>query len=82
MSTDPKGACFSADIRIYLYVGGQVFKVGQLAPDFLILDDPLDQPPGRAEISMSVDGRERRWPVELPEGIVAGRTETRIGACW
>jgi hypothetical protein len=36
-----------------------------------MLDDPADYPPGGAEIRMSIDGRERRWPVQLPEGISA-----------
>jgi hypothetical protein len=69
--------CFSAHVRIHLHVNGQVFKIGQLGPDFIILDNPADQPPGEAEIAMSIDGRERRWPVRLPDGVRAGMVETR-----
>jgi hypothetical protein len=64
-----------------LCVNGQVFSVGQLGPDFLILDDPADHPPAEAEITLSVDGRQRRWTVRLPDGIAAGQLETRIAPC-
>jgi hypothetical protein len=30
---------------------------------------------------MSIDGRQRRWSVHLPDGVVAGRPETKIVAC-
>jgi len=68
----------SADVRMKLYVNGHVFAIGQLGPDFLILDDTADQPPGEAEILLSIDGRERRWKVRLPDGIACGKPETRI----
>ena len=61
-----------------LRVNGQIFSIGQLGPDFLILDDPADHPPAEGEITLSVDGRERRWTVRLPDGIAAGALETRI----
>jgi hypothetical protein len=56
-------------------------RIGQLGPDFLILDDPADHPPGRAEIIMSIDGRVRRWQIVLPDGISAGKPKTRIASC-
>jgi hypothetical protein len=61
-----------------LCVNGHVFSVGQLGPDFLILDDPADHPPGDAEIVLSIDGRVKRWPVQLPDGVNTGKPETRI----
>lgn len=63
---------------MHLTVNGQVFSIGQLGPDFLILDDPVDHPPAEGEITFSVDGRVRRWLVRLPDGIVAGSRDTRI----
>jgi hypothetical protein len=61
-----------------LHVDGRTFAIGQLGPDFVILRNPADHPPAEAEISFSIDGRLRRWRVQLPEGIVAsqGRTAT------
>ncbi len=62
-----------------LRVNGRTFSIGQLGPDFLILDDPADHPPAEGEIMVSIDGRERRWTVWLPEGMRAGRRVTAIG---
>ena len=61
-----------------LRVNGHVFVIGQLGPDFMILDDPVDLPPAEGEISLSIDGRESRWSVQLPDGVAVGRLETRI----
>ena len=70
----------SANVRMELHVHGQVLAIGHLGPDFIILDAPsIDHPPTEAEIAMSIDGRPRRWLVHLPDGISAGRLETRIG---
>ncbi len=69
----------SAKIEMHLRVNGQTFSIGQLGPDFLILDDPADHPPARGEVMVSIDGRERRWSVWLPEGVRAGRGMTAIG---
>jgi hypothetical protein len=54
---------------MWLCVGGHVLEVGQLGPDFLILAAPANYPPAEAEMVVSIDGRERRWPVYLPDGL-------------
>jgi hypothetical protein len=64
-----------------LYVNSRIFAIGQLGPDFIILDDPADHPPAEAEIALSIDGRERRWPVCLPDGMAASSPRTRISRC-
>ena len=69
---------YSADVRMHLSVGGRVFPIAQLGPDFIILDNPLDQPPASGEIVLSIDGSVRLWPVHLPDGISADKRETRI----
>ena len=69
---------YSADVQMDLSVNGRTFSIGQLGPNFLILDDPADHPPADGEITFSVDGRVRRWTVHLPEGIVAERARTPI----
>lgn len=62
---------------MHLTVRERTFVIGQLGPDFLILRDPADHPPAAGEIIFSIDGRIRRWPVYLPDGIAAGKAETR-----
>jgi hypothetical protein len=73
----PQTSGHSADVRIRLSVNGHILSIGQLGPDFIILRDPIDHPPAEAEIAMSIDGREKRWRVRLPEGIAAGRVRTK-----
>lgn len=73
-----KKAGYSSDVRMRLRVNGHSFRIGQLGPDFIILDDPSDSPPGAGEITMSIDGRARSWAVELPDGISIHSLETRV----
>jgi hypothetical protein len=61
-----------------LRMNGDVFPVAQLGPDFLILDNPTDLPPGLGEIEVWIDGRHRRWTVEVPGGVRTGERETKI----
>jgi hypothetical protein len=63
---------------MHLCVNGQVFSIGQLGPNFMILEDVPDLPPGEADIIMSIDGHEKRWTVFLPDGVVASEPRTRI----
>ncbi len=68
----------SAEVRIDLILNGRTLSVGQLGPDFLVLDQPAEQPAGTADILMRVDGREQRWTVRLPEGLCLARRKARI----
>jgi hypothetical protein len=61
-----------------LLVNGASLSIAQMGPDFLLLDKPIDHPPAEAVIVFSVDGNERRWPVLLPEGLVAGQERVAI----
>ena len=64
-----------------LAVNGHVFSVAKLGPDFLVLRDPIPHPPAEAELSLSIDGQEERWRVELINGIVPGGGDTRFRSC-
>lgn len=66
---------------MHLSVNGQTVKIGQMGPDFLILDDAPELPPGPAEVTLSIDGRMQRWTVQLPHGVVAGKLKTPVSAC-
>jgi hypothetical protein len=68
----------SADVQMHLSVNGHMLSIGHLGPDYVILDDPIDHPPTDAQISLSVDGKERRWAVRLVEGSSASQARTRI----
>jgi hypothetical protein len=71
----------SAIVHTHLYVNGSILPVSQLGPNFLILKNPFDHPPTDAEISMSIDGREDRWRIRLPDGIQTGKLRTPISKC-
>jgi hypothetical protein len=71
------GLGYSAPVEMQLFLDGAVLSIGQLGPDFIILDNPTDHPPADAEIAVWIDGRERRWNVSLPEGIDAANPETK-----
>ena len=61
-----------------LFVNGHALKIAQLGPQFLMLDQPIENPPADAEILMSVDGKEDRWRVHLPDGISTTEPTTPI----
>jgi hypothetical protein len=75
----PKSPGHSAIVRMTLHLN--VLPIAQLGPDFLILTNPVEHSPAEAEIALSIDGHERRWPVRLHEGISTAERRTRISAC-
>ena len=68
----------SAQVKIQLLLNGGSIPVSQLGPDFLLLKDPFDYPPGNASLILQVDQSERRWPICLPEGISAASSRVSI----
>jgi hypothetical protein len=68
----------SACVQMRLLIGGHSLRVAQMGPNFLILDDTADYPPGNAEIVLSVDGQAERWTVHLPNGLHAGQKEVLV----
>ena len=52
-----------------LLIDGQSLRVAQLGPDYLILEEKSDHPPGAAEFVFNVDTSTRSWRVQLPSGI-------------
>ncbi len=62
-----------------LIVDGTSLSIGQMAPDFLLIDETIDHLPGEATIVLAVEGsEERRWQVRLPEGLAVGRERVAI----
>lgn len=60
-----------------LFLNGHTIPIAQMGPDFLILDEPLDDPPCIADVVLSVDGKEERWSVRLPGGIRRDRNRVQ-----
>lgn len=62
---------------MFLEVDGVRLDVSHMGPEFVILAQPQDHPPCEAVVGLCVDGRLRRWPVRLPEGISRDEAEVR-----
>jgi hypothetical protein len=70
----------SAQVKMRLLVNGSSIAVAQMGPDFLLVDAPINHPPGNASLILQVDQSERRWNVHLPEGISAASKRVAIAA--
>jgi hypothetical protein len=69
----------SAQVCMELRLNGQVLRIAQLGPDFLMLKQPFDHPPTEAEIYLRIDESESSWRVNLVEGISPDRPKTKLG---
>ena len=78
---NPQSSGHSADVRMEVRLNGHVLPIAQLGPDFLVLASPIDHSPSDAEISLSIDGHEARWPVCLLDGLSISQRRTRIARC-
>jgi hypothetical protein len=54
-----------------LLINGSSLSISHMGPDFVRLSQPAQHPPSEAEIILTIDGIEERWPVYLPEGLRA-----------
>jgi hypothetical protein len=68
----------SAQVKMRLLVNGSSIAIAQMGPDFLLVDAPINHPPGNASLVLQVDLSERRWDVHLPEGISAASKRVAI----
>jgi hypothetical protein len=63
-------ASFSAEVESYLAVDGRKLRLAKIGSDRIMLRNPVELDPCRAEIVITIDGRERRRQVFLPNGSV------------
>jgi hypothetical protein len=80
MITSSSQGGHSAQVKMRLLVNGSSIAVAQMGPDFLLVDAPINHPPGNASLVLQVDQSERRWDVNLPEGISAASKRVAIAA--
>ena len=70
MSTESgKRLAHSAIVHMQLVVDGRTLTIGHMGADYVIADDPINHPPAKAEMVMSVNAEVTRWRVYLPDGI-------------
>ena len=63
---------------MWLIIDGASIGVTHMGPDFLLLEAPVDHPPGGASVVLQVDQTVRRWDVHLPNGIRADSNRVSI----
>lgn len=61
-------------MRLWLRLNDRTVPLAQIGPDRIILRDVESVPVGAAELMMSVDGRERRWSVDVGQSDPMSRT--------
>jgi hypothetical protein len=64
-----------------LIINGSSISITQMGPDFLFIEGGLDHPPGEATIVLQVDDAERRWQVNLPDGIFKDAKRVALALC-
>ena len=64
-----------------LIVNGSSISVTHMGPDFLLIEPSHDHPPGEATLVLQVDESERRWQVNLPDGISKASKRVALAAC-
>jgi len=60
---------YSSEVDLRLDLGGRQVSLHAVGPERVTLREPTDAPPGPAEVIVCIDGRERRSPVMLPDGL-------------
>jgi hypothetical protein len=68
---------YSSEVSLTLLIDGQALRVWQVGPEMLILKDRLATTTREATLIITVDGRERRQAVVLPQGLAANQEEVR-----
>lgn len=59
----------SSRVNMRLLFNGHSLPVAQIGPDFILVDEPVNHPPTAASVIFQVDESERRWDVQLPDGL-------------
>ena len=78
MITSSSQGGHSAQVKMRLLVGDSSIAVAQMGPDFVLVEVPINHPPGNASLVLRVDQNEHRWDVHLPEGISAASKRVAI----
>ena len=77
MTADQNYGAHSAQVEMRLILHGSSISITHMGPDFLFIAGGRNHPPGPATIVLQVDQTERRWQVNLPDGI--SKASMRVG---
>jgi hypothetical protein len=68
---------YSASVEMFLDINGVRHDVSHMGPEFIILAQPVNHPPCEGVVGLTIDGRLRQWPVQLPDGICQAVSRVR-----
>jgi hypothetical protein len=69
---------YSADVVLSLHIGARTIRLAQVAPEFVVLAEPIDLPQCDAEVHVIVDGSVHRRQVRFVDGIKPSMVRVRI----
>ena len=69
---------YSAEVVLSLIVGETTIKLSQVGPHFVLLAEPIELPPGPADVHVNVDGHVHCRKVYLVDGTNPTSTRVRI----
>lgn len=81
MTADQNYGAHSARVEMRLILNGLTISITQMGPDFLLIEGGHEHPPGEATIVLQVDDTERRWQVNLPDGISKDANRIALALC-
>jgi hypothetical protein len=78
MASETSVPRYSTVADFELLVDGRSYKVAQVAPDFLLLENPAEIAPGGAVLVIRVEGQEIRRQINLPTGASPKAVRVKI----
>jgi hypothetical protein len=69
---------YSADVQLRLITDNATVRLGQVGPDFAIVQDGATVKPGKGVLEILVDGERFAWNVFLPDGLGSDSKEFRF----
>jgi hypothetical protein len=78
MVSAPQHNGYSSNVELNLEIRGRLLALHAIGPDLITLREGYEAPPGPATVIMRVDGREDRWSVLLPDGLLKGERTARV----
>jgi hypothetical protein len=70
----------SAHVKIRLILDDWELPADQFGPGFLLLKEPVGKKPVHGRLLLEVDGVQRAWHVELPDGLPIKSRRVRVRA--
>jgi hypothetical protein len=78
MTQTSRPAAYSALVKIRLICPDRTIELGQVAPDWIMVDSPVELAPCHGDIELEIDGHISTRRVFLPDGIALDSDLIRV----